>query len=204
VSLVSILFTALLAGAVAPAPLFEEGSHCVAYRARKTMFLVSSNEVVGKNCDVSAQVLPEVGGLYRIEVNVPLKGFQSGDVDRDQDVMKTLKAEVKPEITFSSKALTAEQWRGLMKTPEFEIAGELTIGNKSFPLKLLSHFSDKEDGEVDGRALVKFEDFGIAPPSVGAGLIAKAKPDFELHFHLQGNRILGADTIRPEKPAEKQ
>jgi polyisoprenoid-binding protein YceI len=201
VSLASLLLVAGLASAAAPAALFEEGSHCVAYRARKTMFLISSSEVVGKNCDVSAQVLPEVGGLYRIEVNVPLKSFQSGDVDRDQDVMKTLKADVKPEITFSSKALTAEQWRGLMQLPEFEIAGELTIGNKSFPLKMVSHFSN-QDGEVDGRAMVKFEDFDIAPPSVGAGLVAKAKPDFELHFHLQGNRILGADTIRPEKPSE--
>lgn len=197
--LISLIFAGLFANAAVNGSLFDEGSHCVAYRARKTMFLVTSNEVVGKNCDVSAQVLPDLGGLYHIEVNIPIKGFQSGDTTRDEDVMKTLKADVKPEITFHSKSLTAEQWRGMMQKPQFEIEGDLTIGEKSYPVKLTSHYIDRDDGEVDGMTTVKFADFGITTPKVAGGLVAKAKPDFELHFHLQGNRILGADTIRPEK-----
>lgn len=196
-----LLLVAVFAGALwasTEAPLFEEGSHCVAYRAKKTMFLVSSNYVVGKNCDVAAQVLPEVGGLYHIEVNIPLRSFQSGDTTRDEDVAKTLKVDVRPELTFKSQALKAEQWRELFKKPEFEIAGTLTIGNKSFPLKVASHYVDKaENAEVDGIAKVQFQDFEISPPTAGAGIIAKAKSELELHFHLLASRILGADTIRP-------
>jgi polyisoprenoid-binding protein YceI len=184
--------------------LFESGSHCVAYKARKTMFLLASNEVVGKNCDISAQVLPEVGGLYHIEVNIPLSGFQSGDSSRDEDVMKTLKSDVKSELTFKSVAMTAEQWRALLKTAEFKIAGDLTIGDKSFPLTLTSHYIADGDGEVDGDARVRFKDFDLATPTAGAGLVAKAKPDFELLLKLQGSRILGADTILPPKDENKQ
>src|SRR5258708_1207042 len=117
--------------------LLDQGSHCVAYKAEKTMFLVSSGHpVVGKNCDISAQVLPEVGGLYHIEVNVPIRSFQSGDASRDEDVMKSLRADVRPEITFRSKAMTPEKWRELFAKTKFDVEGELLIGEKTFPIKL--------------------------------------------------------------------
>jgi len=188
-------------GSAAPEPMttvFEEGTHCVAYRAQKTMFLVATSYVVGKNCDISAQVLPEVGGLYRIEVNVPIRGFSSGDKSRDEDVAKTLLVETKSELTFKSKALTVEQWKTLFKSREFDLEGELTIGDKPFPMKVRSTYApDAESGEVKGVAKVTFKDFGLTPPQVVAGLVTKTKPDLELHFQLLGNRILGADTIRP-------
>ncbi|MGZ3722040.1 MAG: YceI family protein [Bdellovibrionales bacterium] len=197
----SLIFSSQVwAAAAANLSLLEEGSHCVAYKAEKTMFLVSSGEVVGKNCDVSAQILPDVGGIYHIEVNIPIRSFQSGDTDRDEDVAKTLKAGVRPEITFRSKALSAEAWHALFAKSDFEIQGELLIGDKVFPVKLASrYFVHDEQAEVDGIAKVKFADFEITPPKVVGGIVAKTKPDFELHFHLLGSRILGADSIRLEK-----
>ncbi len=184
--------------------LFEEGTHCVGYKVEKVMLLVSSSYVIGKNCDVSAQVLPELGGLYRIEVGVPIRAFQSGEEARDQDVMKTLKADVRPEILFKSRSMTANQWRELFARSEFSLDGELSIGDKSYPLKVSSHYTETSDNaEVDGLAKVRFADFEISPPKVAGGLIAKSKPDFELHFHLLASRILGADTIRPVKIENK-
>ncbi|NJL24538.1 MAG: YceI family protein [Calothrix sp. SM1_5_4] len=179
-----------------------EGAHCVAYRAQKVMFFISRSEVIGRNCEVSAQVLPEVGGLYHIEVNVPLRGFSSGDADRDRDVMHLLKVEKRPELTFRTKALSAEGWRKLFATKVFDIEGELFIGDKTFPLKLRTHYSENADvAEVDGVASVAFKDFAMSPPTVAAGVVARAKPDLELHFHLLSQRILGADSIRlgPER-----
>lgn len=205
-----LLSSLLLASQLWASPnlsLFQDGSHCVAYRARKTMFLVSSGEVIGRNCDISAQVLPEVGGLYHIEVNIPVKSFQSGDADRDEDVMKTLKASDRAELVFKSKPMTAEEWRKLFAKEKFQIAGELSIGKKTYPIKLDSHYLQTEDSgaEVEGMAKVSFKDFDIDPPRVAGGLIAKTKQDLELHFHLLSSRILGADSIRLEnKTAEKE
>lgn len=178
-------------------PIIEEGAHCVAYRAQKTMFLFKSDEVIGKNCDISAQVLPEIGGLYHIEVNVPVRSFDSGDSDRDKDVIDILKGQERAELTFKTKAMNADQWRELFKQGAFALDGELFIGSQSFPLKMQAHYSEKsESAEVDGMIQAKFEDVGLRPPKVGGGLIAKAKPNLELYFRLTSARILGADSLR--------
>ncbi len=199
-----VLFWASAASA-SGSSLFENGSHCVAYKVRKTAFFVSSSDVVGRNCDVSAQVLPEVGGLYHIEVNIPIRSFASGDSERDRDVMKILKADQRAELTFKTSARTAAQWRELFAKKEFEMDGQLFIGDKSYPLTMESRYSEKEDvAEIDGAAKVRFDDFGLKTPKVGGGLIASVKPDFELHYHFVSQRILGADAIRvaTEEPAE--
>lgn len=195
--LLTSLVLSLSSWAATGASLLDEGAHCVAYKAEKVVLFVSKSDVVGKNCDVSAQVLPEVGGLYHIEVNIPVRSFNSGDSDRDQDVMKLLKADERPEITYRTKALTAEQWKALFAKTEFDLEGELSIGGKTFPLKVQSTYLPKGDAaEVDGIARVKFKDFGIDPPKVLGGVAARAKPDLELHFHLLSQRILGATSIQ--------
>lgn len=190
-------------GASTPSSLFEVGSHCVAYKVKKTTFFVSSGEVVGKNCDVSAQVLPEVGGLYHIEVNVPIRGFTSGESDRDKDVAKILKSEERPDLTFKSKAMSADQWRELFNKSNFELDGELSVGVKDYPIKISMRYIDKsEEAEVDGTGRIRFQDLNLKPPTVGGGIFVKTKSEIELHFHLQSRRILGADSIRLKKESK--
>jgi hypothetical protein len=180
--------------------LFEAGSHCVAYRVNSTVFFVKSNTVTGRNCDVAAQVLPEVGGLYHIEVNIPIRSFDSGDDERDRDVIKILKADKRPELTFISESLSPEKWRELFGRDEFDLQGRLLIGEKSFSVKFSSKYTRGDDAdEIDGRAKVRFQDFDLKPPRVAGGVFAKVKPDLELHFHFVSPRILGADSIRPVK-----
>lgn len=177
--------------------LLETGSHCVAYRVKKTTLFMKNDDVVGKNCDVSAQVLPEVGGLYHIEVNIPIRSFESGDSERDRDVMKILKAEERPELTFKSASRTANQWRDLFAKKDFVLEGELSIGPKSFPVKMGSRYSEhEENAEIEGSTKVKFEDFGLHPPKVAGGIVASVKQDLELHYHFVSARVLGADSIR--------
>lgn len=202
---VLLLFYAGLAPALSVSgTMFEEGSHCVAYKAEKVTFLFRKDAVIGKNCDISAQVLPEVGGLYHIEVNIPVRSFNSGDPDRDKDVTKILKGEERPEITFRSRGFSSDGWRELFAKEKFMLDGHLYIGNKSFPLKMDAHYSEKSDNaEVNGTVRLKFKDLDIKPPSVGAGLVTKAKPDLELHFNLISGRILGADSIRLGKAVKQ-
>lgn len=193
-----ILFCAFDVLAASPS-MFDPGSHCVAYRVEKTTFFFKKDTVVGKNCEVSAQVLPEVGGLYHIEVNVPIRGFDSQDPERDRDVMKILKSSERPEITFKSISLSVEKWHELFAKGDFILEGELAIGNKSYPVKVDSKYVGKDDAaEIDGVGRARFQDFDIKPPKVGGGILANVKPELELHFHLVSQRILGADTIRPE------
>lgn len=193
----SWIFVSALAWGLPGPSLLEEGSHCVAYKVVKTMFLVKDDVVVGKNCDVSAQVLPELGGLYHIEVNIPVRSFSSGDSERDKDVLVILKASQRPELTFRSKAYDVGQWREKFAKTDFPLEGELYIGAKAYPLTLQVKYSEKEStAEVDGAGKVRFKDFDIKPPKVAGGLVAKAQSDFELHFHLVSQRILGADSIR--------
>lgn len=197
-----MLINSLLAFAfsfsVGASPLVsEDGAHCVAYRVEKVLFFIKTQTVVGKNCDVSAQVLPELGGLYHIEVNIPIRSFRSGDSERDKDVMRILMAEERPELTFRSQSLSSNGWRDLFAKKVFILDGELTIGQNSFPLKLDVRYTDSDEkAEVDGEAKVKFADFNLQPPTVAGGIIVKAKPDLELYFRLQSQRILGADSIR--------
>lgn len=177
--------------------IFPDDGHCVAYRVQKTILFVSSSEVIGKNCDVSAQVLPEVGGLYHVEVNVPIRSFDSGEADRDKDVSKILKADDHPDLTFKTKPMTADAWHELFAKIDFDLDGDLSIGDKTFPLKMKMHYIDKNDeAEVQGSGHVRFEDLGLKPPSVGGGVFVQAKSDIELDFQLQSRRILGADSIR--------
>jgi polyisoprenoid-binding protein YceI len=200
VLLTLLLWSGLNAWAAAYPSKLEGGDHCVAYRVEKTMFFVKGVEVVGRNCDISAQILPEVGGLYRIEVNIPIDKFSSGEAERDKDVRKILKADVKPEMTFRSKALTTAQWNELLVTKDFVLEGELSIGEKFYPLKVIAnHEMGEPTGNIDGVAKATFSDFELKPPKVGGGVIAKTKKNIELDFHLQVGRILGADFLKSEK-----
>ena len=199
------VLSSLLLSAGVWAAAFQDGSHCVAYEVRKTMFLLKTDTVVGRNCDISAQVLPEVGGLFHIEVNIPVKSFDSGDVDRDKDVLKILKGEQRPEITFRSVTLTAADWQKNFAKGSFPLDGQLYIGPASYPVTLnVSYAETDTQAEVRGRARVKFSDFAMVPPKVAGGLIAKSKPEFDLFFNLVSTRILGADSIRlPQQKKEK-
>lgn len=199
-----LLVLALLgAPAAAARSMFDSGQHCVAYKVK--MRSLFSSKVVGKNCDVSVQLLPAVGGDYQIEVNVPISGFDSDDKERDKDVREILKEAEQSDIVFRSKTMTETEWREAIKKPSFVLEGELSIAGKSFPLTAPVEISKAEDGiEADGVITVPFSRFDLQPPKVGGGLFARAESDLELHFHLMSDKILGADkAVAPPVPAKE-
>lgn len=198
----AVLTIVIFANAEAPRSMFEPGKHCVAYKVKKKSLSLFSGTVVGKNCDISVQLLPVVGGGYQIEVSVPISGFDSGDKDRDQDVKIILKETEQPEILFRSKVMAEKDWKEFVQKPNVTLDGDLTIAGKSYAISAPAQVTKVATGlEIDGVAVVPFSKFDLQPPKVGGGLIAKADSDLELHFHLLSEKILGADKVltRPEK-----
>lgn len=183
---------------LASASLLHTGDHCVAYKAEKKMFLIRNVTVIGKNCDVSAQVIPQVDGRFAIEMSVPTNNFRSGEPERDKDVAKTLKADVESNIIFRSNPMTADEWKEKIKGGEFPLKGELEIGNEMFPVEAQVQIAKVESNfEADGVIKTKFKDFKIDPPKLVGGIMANVKQDLELHFHIQGQKTLGLDSITP-------
>lgn len=176
--------------------LLEDGSHCVAYRAKKRMFLVNTINVVGKSCDVAIQVMPETGGLYHVEMTVPIRSLKSGEEKRDQDVARLLKADQEPEMVFRSNSLSLEEWQRLIGEGQFRLNGQLKVAGSSHPIESQINVVKSEGNvEVDGLVKTSFKNLQLKPPRLAMGLFASVKDDLELHFHFVGHRTLGADSI---------
>jgi hypothetical protein len=197
-----LTFLPLFAEATPDRSLFEPGQNCVAYRVKKTsLVFFTGSPIIGKNCDISAQLLPAVGGGMQVEVSVPVASFDSGDKARDDDVKKILNEAEQSNILFHSEVMSEKEWRALLQKDILTLRGELLIGGKPYKVDLPLEFKKASRGlEADGLVKLSFGQLGMEPPKVGGGVIAKADSELELHFHLQTEKILGAEVLlAPEK-----
>ncbi|MCB0365540.1 MAG: YceI family protein [Bdellovibrionales bacterium] len=177
-------------------PLFPDEGHCVAYKTRKTFFLVRTVDVVGKNCSVSSQIIPEVGGQYYFELRVPTKSFESGESERDRDVAKILKAEKHKDMVFRTSSWPQSKWEELLKSKSFTLEGKLTIAGKAYPVSAQVEMVRNGHGVVaNGLIYSKFKHFGIEPPKLGMGVVAKVRDKLDLYFQLRADKTLGVDQI---------
>ena len=186
----------------ASASMFEAGKHCVGYKFKKKSLSFFNSQVIAKNCDVSAQLLPVVGGGYQIEVSVPISAFESEDKDWDQELRDVLKESDQPDVIFHSKVLSEKEWKQLVQRPKVNLDGEISLGNKTFPINTPCALTKVPGGiEIDGVTSVPFAKFELQPPKKGGGFIVKADSDLEIYFHLVSEKFLGADKIfgAPEK-----
>jgi len=196
VLLFSIL--ALRVGASAPplSQILADKDHCVAYKASKRLFLVRSVQVVGQNCEVSSQILPELGGRYLVEVLIPISRFESGEAERDRDVVKLLGRAGRTEVIFRSESMDQETWKKRLSEGVFEVQGKLQIGEQFYDVKAQAQIHQGPGGpEVEGVIKARFQDFELKPPAMGMGLMAKVGRDLELHFRLSGRRTLGLGSL---------
>lgn len=181
-----------------PVSLFETGEHCVAYRAKKRLFLISRVNVVGRNCDISSQVIPVVGGKSHLEIVIPSQNFRSGETKRDRDVAKLLRANKYPHMVFHSKDLSKEKWHELTGQRSFEMDGILEIAEQKYPVTARVHLVETKEGlEADGIIVTKLKHFSIEAPELIAGVFAKVEQSLELHFHIQAQKTLGVESILP-------
>lgn len=168
----------------------------MAYKAKKRVLLVASVNVIGKSCDVAAQVTPEVGGKYRVEISFPIISLKSGEEERDQDVAKLLGVEQDPEMHFVSAALSHEEWQEMLKGESATLAGELRFAQETKPMSAVVAIKKTDSGvEVDGVIKTSFKELNLKAPEMLMGLFAKVGDELELHFHLLGSRTMGADSI---------
>jgi hypothetical protein len=192
------------AGALAVAPalvghsLFEAGQHCVGYKTQKTLLFVKKVEIIGRNCNASVEVIPDLDQTYYLKVSVPVDGFDSGEPDRDKAVAKILGQPKQSEVVFESKPMSQKAWQDLMAKDQFEIPGTFKVNGNSYPLAIKASRAQGAFGwELDGFVASTFTQFGITPPKIVGGLVARAADKLELHFHLLASKTLGADSLIP-------
>ena len=169
------------------------GKHCVAWKTNKTLGLVKRVSPVGMNCNVTVKAV-KVGAKYSAEVIVPIRSFNSGEKDRDKEVLNILKANVSPNLVFKVDPLPLGTWKAMLKKGSGPVRGKLYIANKAKPLSTTAKIRKKGKViEVYGVVRTKFTALGIKPPVVGpGGSIAKVDDYLELHFNLVSNKVQGA------------
>lgn len=197
VALVLVLFSSLAFTSEKDKDIFPEEKSCVAYRTKKTFFFVRTVTVVGTNCDMSAEVIPEPGDKFHVEMTVPIAGFESGEAERDRDVAKMLKADVAKSLNFVSESISFGVWKEKLAEGHFALKGELYIGKKPYPITIEIDRKETKEGEEVflGVSKAKFKSFDIDPPSLFAGIGAKVSSKLELLFRLQAREILGAQSL---------
>ncbi|MCB0390834.1 MAG: YceI family protein [Bdellovibrionales bacterium] len=179
------------------ASVFSNGSHCVAYIAKKRMFLIRTVEVIGKNCEVVSQVVPDIGGYFSYKLEIPIENFESGEAERDKDVRKLLKAKKQSSIYFVTDKMTREEWQAIINSEQsVKVKGQLNIAGSNYPVSASVKLIKSDSGiEAEGIIKTQFKDLGLKPPELFGGVMAKVKEELVLEFHLQSDKTLGFDSL---------
>ena len=157
---------------------WPEGQSAVAWQSSKTMFLVSDSKPVGINNQVKVAVKVEADSRI-ISIEIPIKGFDSGDETRDADVFPILKGDIQPNLLFTSSPLSSSQWASLMESQLDELTGMLKIGGKDYPASFKLDKSAPKNlilGLMDST----FASFGLEAPSVAGGIVASVDEELNL------------------------
>ena len=171
--------------------IFQQGEHCLAYKAEETILLFVDSDVVGKTCEISARLESE-GENTRYVVSFPIRSLDSGVDMRDEDVIEILSVESHPIIRFVSDFVTGEQVVEALVQGTTTLSGVLEVGGKPykvlFPLKLSEHSGV---WLVTGKLVTSFSEFGLELPAVLGGVVAETGDYLELLVHLRIDRIHG-------------
>lgn len=167
---------------------WTEGKSSVAWMTKKKMFLFKNVEPVGFNTAIT--VLKDVN-KKTISIAIPIDKFDSGEPDRDKEVIKILKGDVQPELLFTSDAISEDLEKNLLQDQfSGKLNGELKIGRKSF--KVIFNIKNGKDGQrmfIEGDLQTSFTAFEIDPPKVAGGLVAKVSDELTLAFRIYLNDI---------------
>ncbi len=153
---------------------------CVAWKTKKTMFLLKKLEPAGVSCAAKVEPVAEKEGR-RLRVAVPVASFDSGEPARDKEVLKILGASVQPELIFLSRPYSAKEWGALLRGESDVLEGSLKVAEKDFPISLSVSVAD---GTASGAVRTRFDAFGIPAPAVAGGLVAKVADELALSYRL--------------------
>lgn len=161
-------------------PWPEDSPVCVAWEADKLFMLVSDERPVGVNC--SGVFLMEQTSAGNVGVvDVPIRGFNSGEETRDEEVAELLSANKSTSLVFKTKPYSRTEWRANVMTSKGAVEGVLTIAGNDTPVTL----SFTEEGAyLVGQLRTSFSALKLEPPSVGWGSIALVRDPLVLHFRV--------------------
>ncbi len=171
-------------------PVLQSGSHCVAYKTRKTVAAMSESTIVGTNCSVTVKAV-KAGNNFKAEIAIPISSFNSNERDRDTEVAKMLKAGSQSSLIVTTEALPMAKWQEMLKRGSGLVRGQIKIGGRSYAIATTAKAA-KVNGqiEVSGVIMTKFTAFGIPAPEVGpGGIIAKAPDYLELHYNFMSGKV---------------
>ena len=190
-TLLFVYFLGLGAQHLEAEEIFQQGEHCLAYKAEETILLFVDSDVVGKTCEISARLESE-GENTRYVVSFPIRSLDSGVDMRDEDVIEILSVESHPIIRFVSDFVTGEQVVEALVQGTTTLSGVLEVGGKPykvlFPLKLSEHSGV---WLVTGKLVTSFSEFGLELPAVLGGVVADTRAYLELLVHLRLDRVHG-------------
>ena len=171
--------------------IFQQGDHCLAYQTEETILLFVDSVVVGKTCEILAQVKRE-GEQVQFEVSFPIRSLDSGVGMRDEDVTELLSIETHPDIRFVSNFLTLKQVWEILKRGSAKLPGILEVAGHShevkFPIEVILEYGD---WRVTGKLVTSLSELGLELPAVLGGLVADTRNYLELLVHLRFDRVQG-------------
>ena len=196
--ILSIYFLGLVPQHLGAEEIFQQGDHCLAYKAKETILLFVDSDVIGKTCKISARLESE-GGNTRYVVSFPIRSLYSGIDMRDEDVNKILSVESHPYIRFVSNFVTGEQVVEALIQGKTTISGILEVGGRPykviFPLKL----TENSGGWlVTGKLVTSLSKFGLELPVVLGGVVGKVLDHLELLVHLRFKMVQGLAELQAE------
>ena len=201
-TLLFVYFLGLGAQHLEAEEIFQQGEHCLAYKAEETILLFVDSDVVGKTCEISARLESE-GENTRYVVSFPIRSLDSGVDMRDEDVIEILSVESHPIIRFVSDFVTGEQVVEALVQGTTTLSGVLEVGGKPykvlFPLKLSEHSGV---WLVTGKLVTSFSEFGLELPAVLGGVVADTRDYLELLVHLRLDRVHGLAEFQAESMSQ--
>ncbi len=167
----------------------DPSKNCVAWKAKKTLLLISDQEPIGINCDITTKLLTSPGSSQVLSVIIPVAGFNSGEEDRDE-LVKHLLGSPQKELSFVSERLPLKNWQTHIEGRN-KIKGSLRINGKVYPVTAEYKITA---GFAQGSITTKLSRFGIEPPEIAGGLVASVEDYIQLQFNLNLQKVLKEDT----------
>ncbi len=177
----------------------------VAWKTSKKMFMVKKVEPIGVNTAVTITKKILDNQQFQIRLDVPINKFNSGEKGRDEAVLEILQAEKQASLIFISNPLDFDRFDQILAGKTKVIAGQLKIAGRN---KQVTFELKKNGAFLDGTMKSTFTHFGIKPPSVAGGVVAKVQDDLKLLAHLKIDQlrvVVGPrPTSVPETPEENE
>lgn len=154
----------------------------VAWKTRKRMFLFKEVKPVGVNTNIN---IKKSGPNFKLIV--PKKNFDSGDQDRDAEVVVILGGKQKPNIEFDFVLDQNTQVNIRLGSVE-TIKGQIDVNGA--PREVTFKITGNDDSGLKVKWKGKFSDFGIEPPKVAGGAVAKVYDELELFGFIRYSDLM--------------